>query len=137
MKTTMTRRGTLLGVCWMGVLCAAVGIAVWLLFTARWGFFVFCLLFVLSTVACWLHRIHYTVEVSERECVLRRGLFLHSVVKIPVRYVTATTCFSSPLSRRLGVGVLLIASSGRLTALIGLSLADIAVLRELLSERQV
>lgn len=136
MKTTIDIRGSVLVLCWLGLFCSMTGVAVWLLFTAFWGFLTFLILFSLCAVLCRLHRIGYAVEITDRECILRRGFFLHSIVKIPLRYITAATSFSTPLSRSLKVGVLALFSSGRLTVMIGLPLADIKEMRRLLTERQ-
>lgn len=134
MKVTIGPRGSALSTAWLGLCAAAAGIICWLFVSAAFGFFLFAGLFALAAAACRIHRIGYSVELKSRECVIDRGVLLRSVIKLPRRYITAATCFSTPLSRALGVGVLGICSSGRLTVIVGLSLPDIAALREQLWE---
>lgn len=134
MKATLSPRGSLLCTVWLSACAAVLGVACWLLLNLTWGLSVFGILVLLAAVGCRLRRIDYSIEVRDRECVISRGILLRSIVKLPRRYITAVTDFSTPLSRAFGVGVLVLCSSGRFTILIGLSLSDIAALRELLRE---
>lgn len=137
MKTTTSSRSVILGCVWFGLCCVLAGVAVWLFFDVAWGVLVFWVLFFICLALCVLHQKGYSVELTDRELIITRGFFLHSILKIPLRFVSATACFSTPLCRMLGVGVLTVSSSGRLTMMIGLPLADIERLRAQIVERQV
>lgn len=136
MKCYLPVSGTLLAVLWSAGFCAVTGVAVWLLVSVFWGLVAGFGLFALLAALCALHRIGYCIEVRDYELILTRGFFLTSVQKFPLRFVTGTSRITTPLSRLLGVGVLTISTSGRMAALVGLSLRDIAALRSFLIERE-
>lgn len=129
MNFTISRKGALLVGCWLTALAAAAGLLLWLLGGICWGAGSFLLLSAAAFCFGELHRRGYRVRVTERELSIERGFFYRVLQRIPRRCVTGVNCFSSPLSRRLGVCAVLIHTTGLSTPVIGLSIADSERLR--------
>lgn len=137
MKTAVTAKGALLPAFWLAIGFIVLGFLVHFLLGPFWGFLTAIAGILAGFLFCRLRAFGYTVELRGREFVITRGFFWRSVVKIPVRYISSTGKFTTPLSRMLGTGVLSVTSSGRLTIVVGLPVEDISALRRLLTERQV
>ena len=133
MSFTISRKGGLLVGCWLTGLAAAIGLLLWLLCGFLWaagGFLLLC-----GTAFCFgvLRRRGYRVRVTERELSIERGFFYRVLKRVPRRCITGVTCFSSPLSRRLGVCAVVIHTTGLSTPVVGLSIADSERLRAALT----
>lgn len=136
MNFTVSRKGALLVGFWLTGLAAAAGLLLWLLFDFFLGLCIFAPLCVLSFFVSILHRRGYSVRVTARELSIERGFFYRSLQRIPRRSVTGVSCFSTPLSRLLGVSAVVIHSTGLSTLMVGLSIADSERLRAVLISQE-
>ena len=136
MKVRYPAKAVWFCIVWLVAFSAIAGIVVWLLATAMIGTITFAILGIGLSVVAVLHRIGYTVEITDRVLSVKRGFFISRIHKMPLRFIVSTTIINTPLSLAMNLSVMTITTSGSLIMIAALKSEDAENLRQLLSERQ-
>ena len=136
MKVRYPAKAVWFCVVWIVAFSGLVGIAVWLISTVMLGIITFLVLGIGLSCVAVLHRIGYTVEITDRVLCVKRGFFVSRVHKMPLRFIVSTTIIKTPLSKAMNLSVMTVTASGSFIMIAALKEKDAEQLRQLLSERQ-